>query len=84
MEKKLIARGLERIRQQIDERQFQIFDLNVTKGWSPKKVAATLGITAPRVYFTKHRVSALLKREIQRMEREVNRGGAAYGQRRTV
>jgi RNA polymerase sigma factor (sigma-70 family) len=68
-EKNLLKQALERVRSRIDERQFQIFDFCVTKEWSPADVAQTLGISAARVYLTKHRVSALLKKEVRRLEK---------------
>ena len=58
------------MRGRIEERQFQVFDLYVMKGWSPQDVAQTLGISVARVYLTKHRVSALLKTEVGRLERQ--------------
>lgn len=67
-EKNLLAQAMERVRDRIDERQFQVFDLYVTKGWPPADVAQTLGISVARVYLTKHRVSALLKKEATRLE----------------
>ena len=68
-EKNLLAQALERVRDRIEERQFQVFDLNVIKGWPPADVAQTLGISVARVYLTKHRVSALVKTEIRRLEK---------------
>jgi DNA-directed RNA polymerase specialized sigma24 family protein len=59
------------LRERISERDFQIFDLNVTKGWRPADVARTLRISAARVYLTKHRVTAQLKKEIARIERRI-------------
>jgi RNA polymerase sigma factor (sigma-70 family) len=68
-EKNLLKQALERVRARIDERKFQIFDFCVIKGWPPKDVAQTLGITVARVYLTKHRVSAFLKTELRRLEK---------------
>ena len=68
-EKGLLARALERVSQQIDERQFQIFDLYVTKAWPAGRVAKMLGVSVARVYLTKHRVAALLKKEVRRLEK---------------
>ena len=63
----------ERVRDRIDERQFQVFDLCVAKGWPPADVAQTLRISVARVYLTKHRVSALVKKEVQRLEKIAER-----------
>jgi RNA polymerase sigma-70 factor (ECF subfamily) len=68
-EKGLLTRALERVSQQIDERHFQIFDLYVTKDWPAGRVAKMLGVSVARVYLTKHRVAALLKREVERLEK---------------
>jgi RNA polymerase sigma-70 factor (ECF subfamily) len=68
-EKGLLTRALERVSKEIDERQFQIFDLYVTKGWPAGRVAKMLSVSVARVYLTKHRVGALLKNEVRRLER---------------
>jgi RNA polymerase sigma-70 factor (ECF subfamily) len=72
-EKNLLGGAMERVRGQIDERQFQVFDLNVAKGWAAADVAQTLGISIARVYLTKHRVSALVKREVRRLAWQMER-----------
>jgi RNA polymerase sigma-70 factor (ECF subfamily) len=72
-EKNLFSQALERVRSQIDERNFQIFDLSAVKGWRASDVAQTLRISVARVYLTKHRVSALLKKEARFLERKANR-----------
>ena len=69
-EKNLATQAMEQVRAKIEERQFQIFDLYVLKGWPPRDVAKTLGISIARVYLTKHRVSALVKKEVRRLEKE--------------
>ena len=68
-ETNLVTQAMEQVRQRIDGRQFQAFDLYVTKGWPPADVARTLGISVARVYLNKHRISALLKKEVRRLER---------------
>jgi len=64
-EKNLFLQALERVRPRLDERQFQAFDLYAVKQWPAGDVAQTLGINITRVYLTKHRVSSLLKKEIE-------------------
>jgi len=59
--------------QRIDERQFQIFDLYAVKVWSPTEVAETLGLSVARVYLTKRRVSAILKKKARALEHEAIR-----------
>jgi hypothetical protein len=40
--------------------------------WPVADVARTLRISAPQVYLAKHRVGALLKRELKKIERRLN------------
>jgi RNA polymerase sigma factor (sigma-70 family) len=70
-QKNLFTRALERVRDRIEERQFQIFDLYVMKDWPPEDVARTLDISVARVYLTKHRVSSAIAKETKRLEREL-------------
>jgi DNA-directed RNA polymerase specialized sigma24 family protein len=52
----------------VDSKQWQMFDLYALKEWPVKDVAKALGVSVGRVYLTKHRISALLKKEMKRME----------------
>jgi RNA polymerase sigma-70 factor (ECF subfamily) len=67
----LFDAALERVRRNVDARQFQAFDLYVLRKWPVSKVAQSLGISAGRIYLVKHRIGALLKKEVQRLERTV-------------
>jgi hypothetical protein len=42
-----------------------MFDLFVLKEWPARDVAKTLGVTITRVYVAKHRVSKLIRKEIE-------------------
>ncbi len=65
----LMDAALARVKRRVDLWHWQIFDLYVLKEWSVKDVAKALGLSPGRVYLTKHRVSALVKRELRRLER---------------
>jgi DNA-directed RNA polymerase specialized sigma24 family protein len=65
--------ALSRVKAKVDLKQWQIFDLYVLKEWSVREVAKALGVSAGRVYLTKHRVSALVKKEFARMEKGLGR-----------
>lgn len=67
----LLERALERVKGQVPEKQFQIFDLYAQQGWPAGQVAQSLGVSLARVYVTKHRISALLKQEIRRLKGSV-------------
>ena len=68
-ERNLLTQAMERVRQRIDERQFQIFDLYVTKGWPGGEVAKAMKVSIALVYVTRFRVTALLKKEVRRLEK---------------
>lgn len=61
--------ALERVKGRVSPRQFQIFDCYVMKGWGVKKTSEVLGINAAQVYLAKHRVGALVKKEVQALEK---------------
>jgi hypothetical protein len=65
--------AIERIKTQIGVKQLQMFDLYVLKNVPLHKVTQTLHVSATLVYVTKHRVSALVKREVPRLEKELGR-----------
>jgi RNA polymerase sigma-70 factor (ECF subfamily) len=59
--------ALSRVKAQMDLKQWQMFDLYVLKEWPVREVAQALGVSIGRVYLAKHRISALIKREIKRL-----------------
>ena len=68
--KDLFERALEKVRvAAVDEKQFQIFDLYALQAWPARKVARSLGVSLARVYFSKHHISRLLNREVQRLKK---------------
>jgi RNA polymerase sigma-70 factor (ECF subfamily) len=69
--KKLLSVASERVKDKFSLKQFQIFDLLVDKEWPAADVAQSLGVTLANVYVTRHRVSAAIKKEIKRLERQI-------------
>jgi RNA polymerase sigma-70 factor (ECF subfamily) len=67
-EKHLFAAAVECVKRQVNPEQYQLFDLYVVQRWPVKKISATLGVSAGQVYLAKHRVGALLKKELKRLE----------------
>jgi RNA polymerase sigma factor (sigma-70 family) len=65
----LFAAAITRVKKKVDPKQFQLFDCYVRKEWPAQKVAAELGVSVGQVYLARHRVSALLKKEIKNIER---------------
>ncbi|MGZ4984069.1 MAG: RNA polymerase sigma factor [Chthoniobacterales bacterium] len=58
-----------RVKRKVDPKQYQIFDCYVFKEWPAQKVAAELRVTIAQVYLAKHRLAALLKKELRAAER---------------
>ena len=69
-----MATALERIKEKFSLKQYQIFDLLVVKEWPAADVARSLGVSIPNVYVTRHRVSAAVKKEIKRLEKQFEEG----------
>lgn len=74
-QRNLMDVALERLKQQVKPRHFQIFDLYVLKHWSVADVRRTLNVSAAQVYLVKHRLTGLLKKEIQRLTVALDQGG---------
>jgi RNA polymerase sigma-70 factor (ECF subfamily) len=66
----LMEAALERVRGRVKEEHYQIFDLNVVRQWPANKVARILEVNIAQVYLAKHRVLALLKREVRMLEKQ--------------
>jgi RNA polymerase sigma-70 factor (ECF subfamily) len=68
-DRNLMDAAIERVKRRVEAKQYQLFDLYVLKKWPVRKVATTLQVNAAQVYLAKHRVSALIRREIQYLEK---------------
>ena len=69
--KSLTDRGLAIVKSQVSPKQFQIFDCYVVQGWSANKVKTGLGVSIAQVYLAKHRIGSILKKEIQKLEKQL-------------
>jgi RNA polymerase sigma-70 factor (ECF subfamily) len=66
----LMAAALERVKRRVREEHYQMFDLNVVREWPANQVARTLEVSVAQVYLVKHRILALLKREVRMLEKQ--------------
>lgn len=66
----LMTAAMERVRHRVKEEHYQIFDLNVIRQWPAGKVAATLNVSVALVYLAKHRVTALIRKEVRLLEKQ--------------
>lgn len=68
-EKTLLEAAVNKVKRQLDPEKYQIFDLLVNKEWPPQKVADTFNMTINQVYLAKHRVTELIKDEVERLKK---------------
>ncbi len=60
--------ALERVKQKANPKHYQLFDLFVRKNWSVGEITRTMEVTEHQVYTAKSRISALLQKEVRRLE----------------
>lgn len=70
-ETNLLRAAVDRVKRRLDPEKYQIFDFYVNKGWPPEKVAATFRISVGQVYLAKNRITAMIKKEVNRIESEM-------------
>ena len=64
----LTQTAIERVKQQVSARQYQIFDFHVLQQMSTSDVTKALGVNIGQIYLAKHRISRLLQKEIRKLE----------------
>ncbi|HEX4083481.1 MAG TPA: sigma-70 family RNA polymerase sigma factor [Chthoniobacteraceae bacterium] len=64
----LLDAALDRIKRKVSPRQYQIFDCYVVKEWPVQRVQRDLGVNRAQVYLAKHRVAALLRKELEALQ----------------
>ncbi len=62
--------ALSRVKAQVSPKQYQIFDYYVIRQWDADKVQEKLNVSMAQVYLAKHRVGAVLKKELAKLEDE--------------
>ena len=67
-EQNLMHAATDRVKRAVDPKQYQIFDLYVLKHWPARKVASTLKVNLGRVYLAKHRIGAMIKKELKGLQ----------------
>lgn len=68
--KNLTDAAIQRVKRQVEPKAYQMFDLHVLRQWPAETVARKLHTNRPKVYYAKYKVSALIKKEIRRLERK--------------
>lgn len=67
-QKTVFDAAVSKVKTSLDAEKYQIFDFLVNKQWSPEKVAKRFGISLNQVYLAKHRVTELIKKEVERLK----------------
>ena len=70
-QRNLIDAAMLRVKGLVKTKQFQIFDLYVNKEWAVSDICEWLQVSATQVYLAKHRVSKLVRKEIERLQKKL-------------
>jgi RNA polymerase sigma-70 factor (ECF subfamily) len=70
-ENNLLEAAIAKAKRKLDPQKYQIFDFCVNKGWGADKVAQTFCITTNQVYIDKHRVTQMIKEEVDRLRTSI-------------
>lgn len=65
----LLQVALDKVRPRVSARTLQIFQLHVMKDWPVEKVVQTLGVGRAQVYLAKHRISAMIEKELAKLKK---------------
>src|SRR2546423_12184586 len=61
----IVETALARVARKVKPKHLQIFDLYAMRHWAAGEVARELGVTRVQVYLVNHRLTKLLKREVE-------------------
>ncbi|MDP4623864.1 MAG: sigma-70 family RNA polymerase sigma factor [Akkermansiaceae bacterium] len=64
--------ALARVKAQVAPKQYQIFDYYVVRQMDAGEVQKKLGVSMAQVYLAKHRVGAVLKKELAKLQEETD------------
>jgi RNA polymerase sigma factor (sigma-70 family) len=70
-ERNLLDAALTNVKRRVDPQTFQVFDLYVQKDCPPAKIAELFGISVGQVYLAKHRITSMVKDEVQRLQKDL-------------
>lgn len=71
----LLEVAAERVKEKVEPRTWQIYQLYVQEEWPMAKVAKSLGVSSTLVYVVKHRIEAMLKRETRLLAKKTSQPG---------
>lgn len=71
-QRNIIKAATERVKMQVNPKQFQIFDYCVLRGMGTAEVREKLGVSLAQVYLARHRIGNLLRKEIEELKAAEN------------
>jgi RNA polymerase sigma factor (sigma-70 family) len=69
-EKNILEVAIERVKRKVNPHHYQVFDLYVVQKWPVPRIAKALNIGRGKIYLIKHRISGLIKKEIEHLQCE--------------
>jgi RNA polymerase sigma factor (sigma-70 family) len=69
-ENNLLNAALERVKAKADGKNYQLFELYVLQEWPIAKIRSVLNVSAARIYLAKHRITALVAKELKYLKAE--------------
>ncbi len=67
----LLAAAGERVARQVKPRHYQVFELYMKQNWPVLRVSKELGINPASVYVIGHRLTKLLKAEVEKLQKQL-------------
>ncbi len=67
----LLSAALDRVSRRVQPRHFQVFELYVRQEWPVLKVSSRLGLNPAAVYLIGHRLTKLLKGEVEKLQKQL-------------
>lgn len=67
-EQTILEAALKSVKKKVDPKHYQIFHLYVFKQWPVLKVARAMKVNPGKVYLIKHRLGALVKKEVEHLK----------------
>ena len=71
-ERNLVEAAVERVKGQVEPKEFQMFDLHVRREWPVRQVAEKLRTTQAHVYYAKYKVARLIRKETKELMRRMS------------
>jgi RNA polymerase sigma-70 factor (ECF subfamily) len=69
-EQNLMEVAIERVKRQVEPKEWQVFDFCTTKQWAAGKVAQHLNLFRPQVYYLNKKVTGLIRNEVEKLRAE--------------